>query len=146
VETATRWLARAPLSETAYRRLMKAQALAGDRPGALKTYAECQVMLQDEFGIQPARETALLAENIGRDRLLQGAGAGMSTPEPPRVMSRTAGRRGLHLPFEGRAEEHSQLVAAFRQVSQVGAQVVALIGAPVQARRGCSTPFKNGLF
>jgi len=40
---------------------MAAQALSGDRSAALKTYAECQAMLQEEFGIQPARETAVLA-------------------------------------------------------------------------------------
>ncbi len=36
VETAARWLARAPLSEAAYRHLMGAQALYGDRPAALQ--------------------------------------------------------------------------------------------------------------
>jgi predicted ATPase len=129
VETARRWVRRAPLSEAAYRRLMAAQALAGDRPAALKTYAECRAMLQEEFGIEPARETAVLAENIGHDRLPKGPCKGMPTPGSPFRISPTQGQRELHLPFEGRAEEHSQLVAAFRQASQGGARVVALIGA-----------------
>jgi DNA-binding SARP family transcriptional activator len=36
VATAARWLARAGFSEMAYRRLMAAQAMAGDRPAALR--------------------------------------------------------------------------------------------------------------
>jgi DNA-binding SARP family transcriptional activator/tetratricopeptide (TPR) repeat protein len=129
VETARRWVARAPLSEAAYRRLMTAQALGGDRPAALKTYAECRAMLQDEFGIEPARETAVLAANIGLDRPPQRPGEGTRAPGSSAVPPPAAARRGLLLPFEGRAEEHHQLVAAFRQASQGGARVVALIGA-----------------
>lgn len=53
----------------AYRRLMAAQALTGDRPAALKTYGQCRAILRKEFGIEPARETAVLAEHISRDRV-----------------------------------------------------------------------------
>jgi len=128
VETATRWVRRAPLSEAAYRRLMAAQALSGDRSGALRTYAQCQVMLMEEFGIQPDRETTL-AENIGHDRLPKGSGAGITTPGPAFEMPQSQEHRGLLLPFEGRAEEHSQLVAAFRQACQGGGRAAVLIGA-----------------
>jgi predicted ATPase/DNA-binding SARP family transcriptional activator len=128
VETATRWVRRAPLSEPAYRRLMAAQALSGDRSGALRTYAQCQAMLQEEFGIQPARETEVLVENIGHDRLPKGPGEKMAAPGPPLGMPPIPARRGLLLPFEGRVEEHSQLAAAFRQASQGSPRVVALIG------------------
>jgi DNA-binding SARP family transcriptional activator len=74
VETAMRWVRRAPLSEAAYRRLMAAQALAGERHAALQTYDQCRAMLEEEFGIQPARETAALAEHISHDRLPEGPG------------------------------------------------------------------------
>ncbi len=129
VETATRWVRRAPLSEAAYRRLMAAQAMSGDRPAALRTYAQCRAMLQEEFGIQPARETAVLADHIGHDRLPKRPGEGTPKPGSPGVVHPTSGQRGLFLPFEGRAEEHGQLVAAFRQASQTGAQIVTVIGA-----------------
>jgi predicted ATPase/DNA-binding SARP family transcriptional activator len=129
IETSARWVARAPLSEMAYRRLMAAQALSGDRSGALRTYAQCQAMLQDEFGIQPARETVVLAENIGRDRLSKQPDEGMTAPESTGVISRAPVRREALLPLEGRAEEHNQLVVAYRQARQDGAQVVALVGA-----------------
>jgi DNA-binding SARP family transcriptional activator/tetratricopeptide (TPR) repeat protein len=127
VASAARWVARVPLSEAAYRRLMAGQALAGDRPAALQTFAQCRAMLQEEFGIQPARETDVLAENISHERLSVGPGeaaAGPALVTPPRP-----GRRELRLPFEGRAEEHSQLAAAFHQASQGDAHVGALIGA-----------------
>ncbi|MDX1438050.1 MAG: BTAD domain-containing putative transcriptional regulator, partial [Anaerolineales bacterium] len=69
VETAARWVARAPLSEQAYRRLMAAQALSGQRPAALQTYRQLQATLQQELDLKPGRETALLADNIGRGRV-----------------------------------------------------------------------------
>ena len=129
LETTARWVARAPLSEMAYRRRMAVQALAGDRSAALKTYAQCQAMLQSELSIEPARETAVLAENISHDRLPKRSGEGWLASRSPLEMSPTPNRREARLPFEGRAEEHSQLVAAFRQTNQGGARVVALIGA-----------------
>jgi DNA-binding SARP family transcriptional activator len=126
VAAAARWVARAPLSEQAYRRLMAAQALNGQRPAALQTYQQLQVTLGQELGLEPSRETAVLADNIGRGRLgevrpyrLTVTGDGTTTlPE-----------RRLTLPLVGRADEHGQLVAAFDQVAQGGAQVVVLIGA-----------------
>ena len=68
VETAARWVARAPYNEVAYRRLMAAQALAGNRPAALKSFEKLREMLKSEFGIETARESVILAEQI-RDRL-----------------------------------------------------------------------------
>jgi DNA-binding SARP family transcriptional activator/tetratricopeptide (TPR) repeat protein len=128
VETATRWVARAPLSEMAYRSLMTAQALAGDRPAALITYSQCRAMLWEEFGLEPARETANLAENIGNDWPPKGPGERIVVPGSALVTPPTPGRRGSLLPFEGRAEQHSQLVAVFNQIRQDGAQVAVLIG------------------
>jgi DNA-binding SARP family transcriptional activator/tetratricopeptide (TPR) repeat protein len=123
VETAARWVARAPLSEQAYRRLMAAQALSGQRPVALQTYSRLRATLRQELDLEPSRETTVLAEQIGRGR---GTGEGI---EPMSV----AGARGptlrLVLPLVGRANEHGQMADAFRQVSREGAQALALIGA-----------------
>jgi len=69
VAVATRWVVRAPLSEQAYRRLMAAQALSGQRPAAMKTYARLQATLQEELSLAPGRETKALADHIGRGRL-----------------------------------------------------------------------------
>ncbi len=126
VETAARWVARAPLSEQAYRRLMAAQALSGQRPAALQTYEQLRATLQEELGLEPSRETAVLADNIGRGRVDEDRRG----PLPILDASATENRnRRLRLPLVGRSEEHSQLVAAFHRTSQEGTQVVALIGA-----------------
>ena len=126
VETAARWVARAPLSEQAYRRLMAAQALNGQRPAALQTYEHLRATLQEELGLEPSRETAVLADNIGRGRLDEDRRG----PSPIVDASATEKRnRRLRLPLVGRSEEHSQLVAAFHRTSLEGTQVVALIGA-----------------
>ena len=129
VETAKRWVGRASLNEAAYRRLMRAQALSGDRTGALRTYAQCQEILRAEFGIEPVDETATLAELIAQDRMQQvpdNTQVGQNSTGP--LTSRPASP-GLLLPFEGRADEHSRLVAAFRETSKGGAHVVSVIGA-----------------
>jgi DNA-binding SARP family transcriptional activator len=126
VETAARWVARAPLSEQAYRRLMAAEALSGQRPAALQTYERLQAMLQQELGLEPSRETAVLADNIDRGRVdKERPGPSIVGGSGP---TGDSGQR-LTLPLVGRSDEHSRLVAAFRRASQDGTQVVALIGA-----------------
>lgn len=56
--TYARWLLRAdPLHEAAYRSLMRLQALAGNRAGALRTYHACTARLQRELGVAPAPAT-----------------------------------------------------------------------------------------
>jgi DNA-binding SARP family transcriptional activator/predicted ATPase len=115
-ETAARWLARAPYNESAYRRLMAAQALSGNRAAALATYARCQEILRTELGIAPARETVDLAGRI-RSEAMPAAPLPASNPSP------------ALLPFTGRAEEHRRLVAAFRQAVAGGARAALVIGA-----------------
>jgi DNA-binding SARP family transcriptional activator len=126
VETAARWVARAPLSEQAYRRLMAAQALNGQRSAALQTYEQLRVTLQQELSLEPSRETAVLADNIGQGRVVENR-SGLSSGEGSG--STGAAERRLLLPLVGRSSEHSQLVATFGQASQDEAQVVAVIGA-----------------
>jgi YVTN family beta-propeller protein len=46
-----------PYRETAYRRLMKAYAAAGDRAEALRVYERCRRLLADELGAYPSPET-----------------------------------------------------------------------------------------
>ena len=116
VETAVRWLARDPLNELAYRSLMSAQALNGNRAAALSTYAQCQKKLETELHIEPAKETVDLAERIR----LEGISA------PP---LHTFVPRPFLMPFVGRSDEHSQLATAFHQTILEGARVGVVIGA-----------------
>lgn len=54
----------APLDEAAHRRLMEAQALAGQRAAARQTYETCRAILQTELGIDPSPETKHLRLTI----------------------------------------------------------------------------------
>ena len=125
LKTAARWVRRAPLSEQAYRRLMAAQALNGQRPAALQTYQQLQATLDQEMGLEPSRETVVLADNISRGRV------GEERLAPSFVVGFAPAHQGhrLTLPLVGRSAEHSRLVAAFQQTVQDGAQVVTIIGA-----------------
>ena len=126
VEISARWVARAPLSEQAYRRLMAAQALNGHRPAALLTYHQLQDMLKKELGLQPGRETVLLASNIDQGRV--STQRIDSTSKIGRVAA--VEREGsLTLPLVGRSEQHGRLVEAFHQIGQEVARAVVLIGA-----------------
>jgi DNA-binding SARP family transcriptional activator/tetratricopeptide (TPR) repeat protein len=126
VEISARWVIRAPLSEQAYRRLMAAQALNGQRPAALLTYRQLQDTLKKELGLQPSRETVLLANNINLGRVeaehFESLARVGRTPT-------TDQQRRLTLPLVGRSEEHSRLVESFHQIGREKAQAVVLIGA-----------------
>lgn len=117
VKTAIQWTVRSPLNESAYRHLMEAYYLAGDRTAALGVFEECQRMLQEELGVEPAAETNSLAERI-------------RTVSPPRRPKKVAMPREplTELPLVGRSLEHGKLVSTYRRVRQGEAQVVCLIG------------------
>ncbi|MBZ0292556.1 MAG: hypothetical protein K8L99_08300 [Anaerolineae bacterium] len=53
-----------PLSETAYRQLMRVLAGADQRSAALEVYETCRRVLATELGLAPAVETMMLAEQI----------------------------------------------------------------------------------
>jgi hypothetical protein len=122
IETAARWVSRAPLNEQAYRRLMAAQALSGQRPAALHTYRQLQAILQQELGVAPIQETRTLADQIGRVQMSE-------EPHPSLVTGNAALTGSSVFPLVGRSEEHGRLAAAFRQATQGTAQMVTIIGA-----------------
>ncbi|MGD8855507.1 MAG: AAA family ATPase, partial [Chloroflexota bacterium] len=80
----------------------------------------------EELGLEPSRETAVLADQIGHRRI--GQEADDETTIGGAASARDSARR-LILPLVGRTDEHGQLVDAFRQTIREGAQVVVLIGA-----------------
>ena len=122
VETAARWVSRAPLNEQAYRRLMAAQALSGQRPAALHTYQQLQATLQQELDVTPSQETRALADQIGR--VQEG-----ESPRPSLAIGSASQLGASVLPLVGRSEDHGHLVAAFRRANQGTSQMVAIIGA-----------------
>jgi len=66
---ARRQLKLEPWREKAFRQLMRAYALDGDRSNALAAYEQCREVLWDELGVEPAAETVSLYEEIEAGRL-----------------------------------------------------------------------------
>ncbi len=80
IPPARRWLALDPLHEPAHRSLMSLYAAANQRSAALRQYQECQRLLADELGLDPAPETSALFEQIRAARVAAPAAPG---PVPP---------------------------------------------------------------
>jgi len=134
VETAAHWVARAVVSEAAYRRLMETHFLAGDRPAALATFESCRRMLRQELGVEAAPETIALAGRIRESRPFDLA-QDRSTIYEIRLRESEANRKSeienpklIELPLVGRNDEHSRLVTLYRQACRGETQVVAVIG------------------
>lgn len=53
-----------PAREGTHRRLMRLHYFAGDRSAALRQYARCASVLEDELGVKPDRHTIALYEGI----------------------------------------------------------------------------------
>ncbi len=138
VEATARWLARAPYSEVAYRRLMAAQALTGDRPAALKNFTRLKDLLDREFSVEPSRETIVLADQI-RNREYREVSPGSAKP----TVKGTVALGHPVLPFVGRAEEHARLVSAYNQVVDGGARVVVLLGSAGVGKTRLVEAFKD---
>ena len=66
---ARRQLKLEPWREKAFRQLMRAYALDGDRGNALATYEQCREVLWDELGVEPSVETVSLYEEIEAGQL-----------------------------------------------------------------------------
>ncbi len=102
---ARRWLAIEPWQEEAHRALMQLLARSGRRGEALNQYAICQRALAEELDVEPAEETARLAEQI-RSGVLdtdlvalrsRAFGATHSSEQPPALAPRAAS----DLPYVG---------------------------------------------
>ena len=52
------------LRETAYQQLMQIELAHGDRTAAMHHYQQCQTILLDEMGVEPAGDTAALYDSI----------------------------------------------------------------------------------
>jgi DNA-binding SARP family transcriptional activator len=117
VQTASQWIVRGPLSETAYRLLMEAHFLDGDRTAALQVYETCVQMLHDELGVTATAATTNLAARI-------------RSISPPRRRDSTAvkAKRSIELPLVGRHAEHGQLATDYRQIALGATRMVVLIG------------------
>ncbi|MCB9104842.1 MAG: tetratricopeptide repeat protein [Anaerolineales bacterium] len=85
-----RWLEYDPLSEAAYRQLMRVLARADQRSAALDAYETCRRVLATELGLAPAVETITLAEQI---RALAPLESPSTQATLPPVLTRFFGRQ-----------------------------------------------------
>ncbi|RME42181.1 MAG: hypothetical protein D6796_14785 [Caldilineae bacterium] len=92
-----------PWREEIHRDLMGMLALTGQRSAALAQYEKCRQLLEQELGLTPLEETTALYR-----RLVNGEIGNI----------REEARRGVCLPFLGREEEHTALVAQWEQAQQ----------------------------
>jgi DNA-binding SARP family transcriptional activator len=127
IETAARWAALDPLDEAAHRRLMLCHFTHGNRSAALQAYEACRARLKRELNVGPSPETEALVERI------------QTQPPPAREeavgqVSAFADNRERHLPnmppLVGRADEHTELVSAYRSARQGQTQIVLIEGEP----------------
>ena len=125
VATSERWLQHNPLNEAAYRRLMRLHLATGNQAAARAAYEQCRATLARELGVEPAAETEALAERVEK--------VGGAAEKQPAAAGRAPATRGdvtgpAAIPLVGRAEEHAQLVNAFRAAGRSRPQVVVLLG------------------
>jgi DNA-binding SARP family transcriptional activator len=62
--TLVRWLALDPLSEEAYRRLMRVHLALGDATAALQVYATCRSRLAQELQVEPSADIVAQAAHV----------------------------------------------------------------------------------
>ncbi len=85
--------------EGALRLRIRAQAMAGDRLGALRTYREFEEWLQVEYAIEPSGETQEVIEEIrSAERSAETPPAAVSEQEPI-ILPLPAGRRRTQFPM-----------------------------------------------
>ncbi|WP_184127878.1 BTAD domain-containing putative transcriptional regulator [Deinococcus humi] len=81
-----------PVSEDAYRRLIRLHYLAGDRAAALRAFERCQEVLRREIGVDPLPETVQLAREVERGEVRSPAPLRRRLPvsvlRPPHLVGR----------------------------------------------------------
>jgi len=116
IDYARRLVRHDSLREASYRRLMRLQALTGDRAGALRTYHRCATLLEQELNVEPSPATREMYE-----RLL----AVEETPLPPRTRP---GRAGAASPLVARQDAWAELRRAWRRAAAGRPHMVLISG------------------
>jgi predicted ATPase/DNA-binding SARP family transcriptional activator len=126
--TGRRWLGLNRVSEPAYQTVMRSLANAGDRAGALAVYEECRSVLRAELSVDPTPETAALADRLRQIPLSSGPHARLSEETAPSRGSWPVPQQQEELPFVGREQEFTTLVAAYQTARRGQVQVVVIEG------------------
>ena len=112
-EVAARALGLDSTSEPALRATLRAQALTGDRAGALELFDRFRLRLA-EMGVEPAEETGKLVERVRRER-------GFRPEAPAELVDELAVARP---PLGGRAEELGRLLDGAARSARAGHSVL----------------------
>ena len=112
---AGRALALDPTSEPALRAALRAQALSGDRAGALELFDRFRLRLAD-VGVEPGEETRVMVERVRRERGVRRA-VRADADEIPVVRP----------PLGGRAEELGRLLDGAARSARAGRAVLLLL-------------------
>jgi DNA-binding SARP family transcriptional activator len=122
--TLMRWLALDPLSEEAYRRLMRVHLALEDPAAAARVYATCRARLAEELRVKPSADTVALAEHIRSTAARRGS----PLAHPATATAQSRPQAELVAPLVGRQASFSQLVGSFQQARGGQAQAVLLLG------------------
>lgn len=119
IAAARQWLAIDDLHETAHAHLIHFLALDGQTSAALAQYDRLATLLDEEIGLQPAPDTAALA-----DRIRQGAYVSTAiNRKPPETVSNNLPREMT--PFFGRSRE---LLVVTKRLLDPAYPLITLIG------------------
>jgi predicted ATPase/DNA-binding SARP family transcriptional activator len=119
ISYARRWLSLDPLHEPAQCELMALYARSGQRAAALRQYAECERVLQEELGVSPSPETTALYAQI-RDHPGTRLLAETRLPSPPHNLPLQG------TPFVGRRRELDELDRLLAPTAEV--RLVTVVG------------------
>jgi DNA-binding SARP family transcriptional activator len=115
-DCAARQIELEPWHEQAYRQLMRALALAGDRDSALAQFQRCRQVLASELGLAPDAETRALAERIRAGHLT------------PATRSAAAPRHNLPAALTAFVGREAELATLAALCGQPGARLLTLVG------------------
>lgn len=115
-----------PLSEDAYRALMRRLAASGDRAGALTVFESLRERLRAELAIAPSPETRELAERLRRSEAERPA----ATVTAVELALPSAVARRHRSSFVGRRDELERLRGWWRLAEGGERQLVLLSGEP----------------
>jgi predicted ATPase/DNA-binding SARP family transcriptional activator len=149
---ARRWLALDPQHEPAHQHLMQLYAQTGQRSAALRQYAECVRILDEELGLAPAEETTAFYEQI-RTMPPAEAAVALGPAEPIHLPVRRASPHhnlpAQATPFIGREKELAyikQCLAQHRLVTLTGSGGIGKTRMAIQSASEVVAEYPQGVW
>ncbi|HET6658501.1 MAG TPA: BTAD domain-containing putative transcriptional regulator, partial [Rubrobacter sp.] len=128
IATARLWARRAPLEETAYRRLMELLSSVGESERAILAYEGFENTLGRELGMEPSPPLQELCASL-REEVGQRASLGVTLARASEgAPATTSPPSGLEVPLVGRQEEFGALASEYQAASTGQMRLVAILG------------------